>query len=115
MTRPFILLDTNVVSFMFRRDTRAELFLPHLTNKTPCIAAQTVAELHFGAQSGKWGKARYDALMKHIDGFTVLVADKETAELWAELTLQAQALGRPMAASDVWVDGREVGDSASKP
>jgi predicted nucleic acid-binding protein len=102
MTAPFALLDTNIVSYIFRRDSRAAPFIEYLKDHTPCIAAQTVAELHFGARRRRWGNVRYDELRRTIDRLVVLSIDKETAELWAELALQAQALGRAMAAADLW-------------
>jgi tRNA(fMet)-specific endonuclease VapC len=40
-----VLLDTNIVSYLFKRDTRAVLYAPHLLNKELAIAIMTVAEL----------------------------------------------------------------------
>ena len=103
MTLPFLLLDTNVFSYVFRRDQRADPFSARIASGTACIAAQTVAELHLGARKRTWGKARYEELTRAINGLTILNADKETAELWAELALQAQGCGRPMTTADLWI------------
>lgn len=41
-----VVVDTDVVSFLFKRDTRAELYRRHLEGRRPLISAQTLAELH---------------------------------------------------------------------
>jgi tRNA(fMet)-specific endonuclease VapC len=38
-------VDTDVISFLFRRDTRAELFRPYLSGVSRAISFMTVAEL----------------------------------------------------------------------
>jgi len=51
----FVILDTDVCSFLFKRDTRGELYRPHLEGKTPCLSFQTVAELYQWAEIHNWG------------------------------------------------------------
>jgi tRNA(fMet)-specific endonuclease VapC len=38
-------IDTDVVSFLFKRDTRAELYRPHLVGRRIVVSFMTVAEL----------------------------------------------------------------------
>ncbi|MDQ3747632.1 MAG: hypothetical protein M3367_01265 [Acidobacteriota bacterium] len=40
-----VAVDTNIVSYIFRQDTRAKLYEPHLVGRLKIIAAQTFAEL----------------------------------------------------------------------
>jgi hypothetical protein len=40
-----VLVATNVVSFIFRQDSRASLYEKHLLGKLKVIASQTLAEL----------------------------------------------------------------------
>jgi tRNA(fMet)-specific endonuclease VapC len=40
-----VLLDTNIVSYLFKGDTRSALYEPHLLNRELAIAMMTVAEL----------------------------------------------------------------------
>jgi len=42
---PAVLLDTDVFSFVFKRDSRAARFEPHLTGSQACLSFQSVAEL----------------------------------------------------------------------
>jgi hypothetical protein len=40
-----IVLDTNVVSYLFKGDTRASLYQPHVAHRLPIISFMTLAEL----------------------------------------------------------------------
>lgn len=53
-----VLLDTNIVSYQFKRDTRAGLYAPHLQGQELAISVMTVAELFQWAEIRKWGQAR---------------------------------------------------------
>jgi tRNA(fMet)-specific endonuclease VapC len=50
-------IDTNVLSFLFRQDSRAEAYLPYLGNKAIAISFQTLAELELWALVGHWGSS----------------------------------------------------------
>jgi len=43
-----LLIDTDVVSFLFKRDTRAELYRAHLDDALQLISFMTLAELRSG-------------------------------------------------------------------
>jgi predicted nucleic acid-binding protein len=53
-----VLVDTDVVSFLFKRDTRAPRYRAHLLGKTLYVSFMTVAELRRWARASKWGPAR---------------------------------------------------------
>jgi predicted nucleic acid-binding protein len=40
-----VLVDTNIVSYLFKKDSRGLLYEHHLENRLLLIAAQTLAEL----------------------------------------------------------------------
>lgn len=40
-----VVLDTDVLSYLFKRDTRARSYRPHLLGKTIYVSFMTVAEL----------------------------------------------------------------------
>ena len=52
-----VVLDTGVVSFLFKSDTRAEAYLPHLRDRQWLISFMTEAELEQwpSLQTGKSG------------------------------------------------------------
>ena len=41
----FVIADTNIISYIFKKDTRGNWYKPHLKGKVAIIAAQTLAEL----------------------------------------------------------------------
>jgi hypothetical protein len=51
-----LLIDTDVISFLFKRDTRAELYRPHLQNTLPLVSFMTIAELEQWALIRNWGE-----------------------------------------------------------
>jgi hypothetical protein len=40
-----VVVDTDVVSFLYKHDTRADAYRPHLDGQMPIISFQTLAEL----------------------------------------------------------------------
>ena len=58
-----VIVDTNVASFLFKEDTRAELYKPHLAGDTlAAISFQTRAELDQWAVFYNWGPTKRDEL-----------------------------------------------------
>jgi tRNA(fMet)-specific endonuclease VapC len=51
-----VLLDTNIVSYLFKRDTRAVLYAPHLLERELAVSMMAVAELFQWAAIRNWGK-----------------------------------------------------------
>ena len=70
-----ILLDTNIVSYILKRDSRAALYAPHLLNHELAIAIMTVAELLQWAAIRHWGEARIRQLEAEFDKYTILPVD----------------------------------------
>ena len=50
-----VVLDTDVVSFLLKRDTRARLYLPYLRDRQSLISSMTEAELEQWALLANWG------------------------------------------------------------
>jgi len=56
-----VLLDTDVVSFIFKKDTRAKEYAPFLKDRRLSLSFMTVAELFQWAKIRKWGLGKYPA------------------------------------------------------
>ncbi len=100
---PTALLDTDVLSFFAKADTRATLYAPALAGQQLCVCFQTVAELRLWGLVRRWGPARQaalDALLSHI---VVLRYDAVMAQHWAEITAHRRRLGRPIECGDAWI------------
>jgi len=98
-----VLLDTNIVSYIFKRDSRAALYAPHLLNRELAIAIMTVAELLQWAAVRKWGVARVQQLEAEFDTYTLLPVDIGVCRQWAHVRAQRSGLGLPISPQDAWV------------
>ncbi len=98
-----VVVDTDVVSFLFKRDSRAELYKPHLTGKTLVISFMTVAELDRWPLERNWSPARRAAMEQQLRRYVVHPYDRELCRKWAEVTYEANKRGRPIQCADAWV------------
>ena len=98
-----VVIDTDVWSFLFKHDTRAELYRTHLEQNVPCVSFQTVAELYQWSEKSGWGGKRRAQLATWLTRFVVLTYDDETARIWAYIRTERERDGRPLAAQDAWI------------
>jgi tRNA(fMet)-specific endonuclease VapC len=95
-----ILLDTDVFSFIYKGNTRGDLYLPHLAGNTLNLAFATVAELYRWTVRHAWGTARVEDLKTAIAPYAVIGWDDDTAWAWARVM---SIKGRPLAEGDAWI------------
>jgi tRNA(fMet)-specific endonuclease VapC len=98
-----VVVDTDVVSFQFKRDSRASLYDSRLRDKTLVLSFMTLAELYRWSVQRGWGEARRVRLDRHLKKFVVIYADRALCHWWAEATDLARRNGRPMEAADGWI------------
>jgi tRNA(fMet)-specific endonuclease VapC len=96
-------LDTDVVSFLYRKDPRAIPYRPMIAGKVVLLSFQTVAELRVWPRRNNWGSARIAHLETYIQSFRSIESSPELATRWAEVIVAAEQGGRPMSAQDAWV------------
>jgi predicted nucleic acid-binding protein len=98
-----VVLDTNVVSYLFKKDTRADLYKPHVEGRLTLIAAQTFAELELMPLNNNWGANRHSALRTYLKNFVFVEANETISLLWARIQSQAKRIGRPISVGDTWI------------
>ena len=99
-----ILLDTNIVSFMFKGDSRAKEYAPYLEGQHLAISFMTVAELYQWAFIRQWGKRRMAKLEKTLRvNYTVLSFDILLCQKWGEVRATCRSEGKPISPQDAWV------------
>jgi len=98
-----LVVDTDVVSFIFKQDTRAKLYEPHLQNTLPFISFMTVAELEQWALIRKWGAKKRAQMEAHLLRFTLVPFDRALCRAWAEVRYEAQRKGRKIKTGDAWI------------
>jgi len=98
-----VVLDTDVVSYLYKRDTRAELYRPHLNDPPFIISFMSLAELRRWALERNWGETRQQELEEYLSRYFVIHSEDQICARWAEATNSARLAGRPIAASDAWI------------
>jgi predicted nucleic acid-binding protein len=99
----FVIVDTDVVSFTFKRDTRHRLYRPHLQGKLLYISFMTLAELDFWAKKHNWGKQKCEELELFLQPYTVLESDRDLCRQWAAIKDQLQRCGSYLETADTWI------------
>ncbi len=97
------LIDTDVISYLFRHDTRAEAYRPYLTGKVLAVSFMTIAELERWALQRNWGPARQERMAAFLAQFTIMLVDRSLCHTWARVGDQARRNGRPIQTADAWI------------
>jgi predicted nucleic acid-binding protein len=98
-----VVVDTNVVSYIFKRDTRGTLYKPHIEGRLAIVAAQTLAELEAMPLMNGWGQRRHAELRARLKEFFFAEADENVCLRWAEVQAHAKRNGRPISVADTWI------------
>jgi predicted nucleic acid-binding protein len=100
-----VLVDTDVVSFLFKGDTRGDLYKAHIQGDAlPAISFMTLAELEQWAILHNWGPAKRDELSAFVkDGFVTIDSNDALCRMWAEVRGQVRRDGRHIEVADAWI------------
>src|SRR5580700_11365081 len=99
-----LLLDTNVVSILFKRNHSLRgACLQAVAGRQLMISFTTRAELMLWPVANQWGDPRRAALAEHIALYTTLYPDENTCAIWAEIVGQCRRAGRPIQNADAWI------------
>lgn len=96
-------VDTDVLSYLFKMDSRAELYRQHTNDKLLILSFMTIAETDRWALEKNWGEKRKQKLADFLNDFTVIHSDKALCLKWAETMQNARRNGRPMQTADAWI------------
>lgn len=97
------MVDTDVISYIFRRDSRGANYEDHLVGKLKAIAIQTFAELTLMPLLNSWSEKRKAKLDNFLEDYIVVVADAKIGREWAALRFEAIRKGRPISTADAWI------------
>ncbi len=98
-----VLLDTNIVSFIFKEDSRVRDYAPLLLHQELAIAPMTVAELYQWAALRHWGETRQQQLEALLKRYTILPIDIPVCREWARLRAARTEIGRPISSQAAWI------------
>lgn len=98
-----IVVDTDVVSYLFNGHTQAEFFRPYLSNKTLAVSFMTVAQLYYGAYHRGWGSKQLTNLENHLKNYVVLPYDYELCIKWASVRYDTENSRLSIEHADCWI------------
>lgn len=98
-----VVVDTDVLSYVFKHDTRAELYEPHLAGKDWIISFVTLAEMQRWAIASNWGTAKRRKLAEYLSTVFVFHSDDDLCVRWAEITEDGRRRGHQIQAADAWI------------
>jgi predicted nucleic acid-binding protein len=98
-----VVVDTDVLSYLFKRDSRGESYRPHLHGKLGVLSFMTIAELEFWARIRNWGPTRRAELSAFLQPYTIIQSDLPLCDMWAEVRSEAMRAGHHIDTADCWI------------
>ena len=81
---PQIIVDTDVFSYIFKKDSRALPFRSYVDGIEICLAFATVAELFFGAYNANWGSKTFAEMEKELTKYMILRSNYNICRLYGK-------------------------------
>jgi predicted nucleic acid-binding protein len=81
-----VVVDTDVVSFIFKNHPIGHQYDSDLAGKTLILSFMTIAELDRWTIQSRWGEARRNWLRLYLEPFAILPYNRSLCEKWAEVT-----------------------------
>lgn len=100
---PPVVVDTNVVSYIYNRSELGRRYELLLGPFTGYIASVTLTELYFGPDCRRWGTARWERLNEVLGAYAFLPATAEAAKLAGHIRAQRKHIGRPIRWRDAYI------------
>lgn len=98
-----VVVDSDVTSFLFKKDSRARKYRNHLHGRLWVISFMTLAELDHWALRRRWGRKRHNEFQRFLAPFEVQYPDRALCGLWAEITEATEHQGQPIQVADAWI------------
>jgi tRNA(fMet)-specific endonuclease VapC len=98
-----IVIDTDVVSFLFKADSRAQLYLPLPDNRQWFISFMTEAELEQWVLLASWSHKRVEWLRFFLGRFVIVPSSHDLVLKWAKAMVDARRSGRRIETADAWI------------
>jgi predicted nucleic acid-binding protein len=95
-----VVVDTNVVSLVFKGDSRAEKYLSALTEPDLLVSFMTEAELERWILQAKWGPERIVRFRTYMKRFVSVPSSRDLIVKWAEVMVVERSLGRRIEVAD---------------
>ena len=98
-----VVVDTDVVSLVFKADSRAEKYVSALSVPDLLVSFMTEAELERWILQARWGSERIIRFRTYMKRFVSVPSSRDLIVRWAEVMVVARSLGRRIEVADAWV------------
>ena len=98
-----VALDTDVVSFLFKSDSRAQSYLPLLQDRQWFISFMTEAGLEQWALLANWSGKRVGWPRLFLKRLVIVPSSHGLVLKWAEAMVGARRNGRRIETADAWI------------
>ena len=98
-----VVLDTNVVSYIFSGNDRGRDYLERIRGHVAVISFQTLEEIWYGAYARNWNRRRKDELAAHLEQYEIVWPSPDLADACARLRSQRRIAGREIQSADAWI------------
>ena len=98
-----LLVDTNIISYAYGEHSLWQDYAPLLEGQTLLVAAQSIAELRFGAKLKNWGERKRKRLEILLINYTVIYPNDDICTAWANVKVQSHQQGQPIRSANAWI------------
>jgi tRNA(fMet)-specific endonuclease VapC len=98
-----VVVDTDVVSFVYEGDTRGALYDSHLKNEFMIVSFLTLAKLRFWSLKWNWGAKKNAQFNLFLRRYSIDHSTPELCQIWAEITHRGRRIGKSIAVADAWI------------
>jgi len=103
LTRSKLILDTNVISYIFDQKPEALFFKPFLKGSTVFTTFIRVAEVYHGVFKDNWGEKRIESLEAYLSKYAILPFVNSLCLTWAKIKTESDRIAHPISDSDCWI------------
>jgi tRNA(fMet)-specific endonuclease VapC len=101
--RQSIVLDTNIISYQFKEDSRFDRYQAYLFDKHWCVSFQTRAEIERWIVARSWGTSKQTEFFEFYAQFIEIPHSLELSKQWARAMHQTSTNGYSMPPDDAWI------------
>lgn len=103
MTASRLVVDTNVIGYIFKGDTRGPHYERLIQGHQTVISFQTMAELEEWLNNDNWGQKRRERLRNYLGQYTLIHSDERMGRIWGAVRHACQKAGRRIDPADAWI------------
>lgn len=98
-----VVIDTDVVSLIFKGDSRSQKYLSMLDGPDLLVSFMTEAELERWILQAHWGLERKIQFRSYMKRFVSVPSSRDLILKWAEVMVKARSVGRRIEVADAWI------------